>query len=639
MRQRKDSESLFPPSLIGPSESDYAASSLIAYIGNKRALLPFLKKVFLELHELFPVSRFLDPFAGTGSVSRLARTLGWQVTANDIEPYSLAVNSCWLGVSADDVEGLFPNEGGVRRVLNRLNTLHPQRENIADLHSPTPPYMARHYAPEHTASADWRRERLFYTQENAVFLDRVRQAIEELRPASPSMLSLSGPTTREEKERVLLLGPLIYEAATHANTSGVFKAFHKGFGGHGRDALGRILAPMYLEAPVLWPGPPAELGCVDAAVFCGSRSADLCYLDPPYNQHQYGSNYHILNTLTIWNRPPVDDARAPDGSLRAKAGIPPEWKERRSPYCSRKGASTAFAELLGSVDARFIVLSYNSEGLVPPDELYDMLAERSDVSLRSVGYTTYRGGRQSAARRNGNSEILFVAERREGHGISQFRITQGSAASSTSVKDAAEHDERDLRDFRRRRHGIDDRDRELGRLAAETRLTRALSGPFDPRLLALIADENGKIRVESTAGNSALSTYRGLLIEEDGLSLLASLDVDEMNALADRLEPAMARDNADACEFCARLIEGGARERRIQDLALAWLRKLAHRKYAERFRELCSRLALSAEKEPGKMERLRAGLVELQRLFAARMAGQSRSFPFVEDSDREDQSK
>lgn len=593
----------------------------MAYIGNKRALLPFLKRIFLERHERSPVSLFLDPFAGTGSVSRLARALGWRVMANDIEPFSLAVNSCWLGVSADDVEGLFPSEGGLQRALDLLNRLHPEREDISGLRSSAPPYMALHYAPADTAAADWRRERLFYTHENAVFLDRARRDIEEMRPLSYSTIPQNGPATREEMERALLLGPLVYEAATHANTSGVFKAFHKGFGGHGRDALGRILAPMHLKAPVLWPGPPAELGRTDAAVFCGSRAADLCYLDPPYNQHQYGSNYHILNTLATWKCPPVDEERRPDGSLRAKAGIPPDWKDRRSPFCSRRTASKAFVELLRSVDARFIILSYNSEGFIPPDELYDMLAERANVSLRSVGYTTYRGGRQSAARRRSNSEILFVAERREGRGIARFGNAHGSGALPLGA-------------------GSDCmRDRELDRLAAETRLARVLSGPFDPRLLALLADEKGLIRVESAAASHSLSTYRALLIEGEGLSLLESLEADEMRALADRLEPAMARDNADACEFCAMLIESGVRDRRIQDLALVWLRKLAHRKYAGQFRELSARLALSTEKALGELGRLREGLAELQRLFAARMAGQSRSDRSIESIGAPNQSK
>ncbi|HUW41309.1 MAG TPA: DNA adenine methylase [Rectinemataceae bacterium] len=581
------------PWLRGPavSEADYLSSSLMAYIGNKRSLIPFLRKVFLELQLRSPIRSFLDPFAGTGSVSRLGRTLGWRVAANDIEPYSLAVNSCYLGVSADEAGELFRDVGGLGRAVELLNRLHPQREDVGAPGEPAAPYIALHYAPAETASADWRRERLFYTRENAVFLDRARQAIDELRPPRAGSVPERGPESTEEKERALLLGPLVYEAATHANTSGVFKACHKGFGGHGRDALGRILAPMSLEPPLLWPGPAAGLGRGDAAAFCLGRGADLCYLDPPYNQHQYGSNYHLLNTLVSWDRRPVDEERLSDGSLRSKAGIPPSWKERRSRFCSRTDALAAFKELLTAVDARFIVLSYNSEGIVPVDELYELLADRADVSLRSVSYTVYRGGRQSASRRTGNSEILFVAERRAGRGPAQ------PAAA----------------------------DRELGRLAAETRLARVLAGPFVPARLAGLASEDGSIGVESKAGRFVLSTYRRLLVEEPRPPLSESLGADEMRELADRLEPALARDNGEACEACALLLESGARDRRIQDLSLGWLRKLAHRKYSERFRELGDRFARCADAAPAELSRLRAGLAELRSLYEARTAGQSRA--------------
>ncbi len=595
-----------PPDGSAGSESEYISSALMAYIGNKRTLLPFLGKVFLELDHRAPVLRFLDPFAGTGSVSRLARTLGWLVEANDIEPYSLVVNSCYLGVSADEAGDFFRDIGGIAYAFELLNSLHPQRENLPALRDPAPPYIALHYAPADTARADWRRERLFYTRENGVFLDRARQAVDELRPPRGTALRDRGPVSREEKERSLLLAPLIYEAATHANTSGVFKACHKGFGGHGRDALGRILAPMSLEPPTLWPGPAARLGRGDAAAFCLGRSADLCYLDPPYNQHQYGSNYHLLNTLATWERPPVDEERSSDGSLRSKAGIPSSWKERRSRFCSRTGARAAFEELLAAVDARFIVLSYNSEGIVPVEELYDLLSDRADVSLRSVSYTTYRGGRQSASRRTGNSEILFVAERRERRGRAAGSGGPGSGGPGSGGP------------------GSGGRDRELARLVAETRLARVLAGPFVPGRLAGLASGDGSVHFESAKGRFVLPTYRLLLIEEPRPPLSESLEVDEMRELSDLLEPALALDNGEACDACALLLESGARDRRIQNLSLGWLRKLAHRKYADRFRELSERLGRCAEAAPAELSRLRTGLTELGSLYAARMAGQSR---------------
>jgi adenine-specific DNA-methyltransferase len=571
----------------------YASTKLIAYLGNKRALLPFLLSVFSELDGERAVSSFLDPFAGSGSVSRLARSLGWAVMANDSEEYSRAVNEAWLGVSAEELPGLFAAEGGLVRVLEALNATHPERENSAPP-CEVEPYIARHYAPSDTASADWRRERLFYTRENAVFLDRTRCAIDALRPPlGPGSGTAAGAGCRAWiAERALLLGLVVYEAATHANTSGVFKAYHKGFGGHGRDALGRILSPMLLEAPLLWAGPPAELGRGDAAAFCAGRSADLCYLDPPYNQHQYGSNYHLLNTIARWDRPPVRDDRAEDGSLLYAAGIPPEWMERRSAFCSVRTAAAAFRELFDSIDARTVVLSYNTEGLVPPQELFDLLSDRAEVRIRSLEYVKYRGGRQSASRRPGNSELLFVARRREG----RARSTSAVAAASAPVG------------------------AELAALEAELRLSRALAGPFDPERFRELSGGGEVLRFRAGEAGVEVRSYRCLVLEGGSDGIRESLDVRGKKALAELLEGVQLPDNRAACAAALDLMEAGASDRRLQALALGWLRKLAHRRYEAAFRALASRFAaLSASGRDG-LSRMAAELADIEALFSMRMS-------------------
>jgi adenine-specific DNA-methyltransferase len=102
----------------------------------------------------------------------------------------------------------------------------------------------------------------------------------------------------------LLLGPLLSEASVHANTAGVFKGFYKNrhtgvgqFGGSGSDALTRILGRIVLEVPVLSLFEcEYEVFQEDAnALVHKLRGLDLAYIDPPYNQHPYGSNYFMLN--------------------------------------------------------------------------------------------------------------------------------------------------------------------------------------------------------------------------------------------------------------------------------------------------------------------------------------------------------
>jgi adenine-specific DNA-methyltransferase len=375
----------------------YLTSQLIAYIGNKRALIPFLRDVFIDLHTRHPVSRFSDPFAGSGAVSRLGKSLGFSVYANDWELYSYIINSCHIAEDKKDVHRLFPNSGGLEGVIEECNRL-PPRENG---------YISTFYAPKSTESADYRRERLFYTRENGVFIDTVREEIEKRYPGR----DLPAVRTREKQ---VLLAALLYQAATHANTSGVFKAFHKGFGGHGGDALSRITRPMRLLAPVLIDG---ERRCFvtaeNAATTVEGQSFDLCYLDPPYNQHQYGSNYHLLNTIARWDKPPQPLTVDGTGRLLDKGGIRKDWNITKSEFCYKNTAVSAFRGLVDRIDARYIVLSYNTEGIMPYGEILDLLEKRGNVSLYSSEYITYRGGRQSISRKTHNVEFLLVCSTAE----------------------------------------------------------------------------------------------------------------------------------------------------------------------------------------------------------------------------------
>ena len=315
--------------------------------------------------------------------------MGFSVAANDWEPYARVINSCHLLLSPAEVGGMFQGEGGLGKVLEELNDLPFAPEPVR--------YIARHYAPRSTESADWRTERLFYTAENALRIDAMRQRIEEMYPEGSKAEGAA-------RKKTVLLAMLLYEAATHTNTSGVFKACHRGFGGHGRDALTRIMAAIRLEAPVLVESQaPCTVACEDALAFLSGRTADVCYLDPPYAVHQYGSNYFMLNTIALWDRPPVSDERGPDGRLLHKAGIRKDWTRTRSAFCYPSSAFTALREVVNAADCRHLVLSYSDEGLIGLEELCDLLCATGRLSVRSTGYVKYPGASRAWGERRATS--------------------------------------------------------------------------------------------------------------------------------------------------------------------------------------------------------------------------------------------
>lgn len=398
----------------------YLSEGIIAYIGNKRRLLGLIGDAVARAAGRQPAGRpgspllssdlnrnleglnFVDLFAGSGVVSRYARFQGMQVTANDWEPYARVLARAWLEPRPEDISRLFGGPDGLKETISTLNSLDVPEEDET--------YLARFYAPasDNPDEADYRRERLFYTRSNALKLDAARNYLEK--EQAPQGLDADQADLRLS----LLLAPQIYAAATNVNTSGVFKAFHRGFGGHGKDALGRITAPVNFKAPIVIDAPRGRTFSLDAGELASSGAidnADIVYLDPPYNQHQYGSNYHLLNTLVRWDRIPEPLNLGADGRLLRKAGIRRDWTETRSPYCSRKTAESEFAALLDNLKAPLLLLSYSTDGIIPFDSLRRICEDYGRLTLMANPYVTYRGGRQSVNRRDRNLEFVLIVEK------------------------------------------------------------------------------------------------------------------------------------------------------------------------------------------------------------------------------------
>jgi adenine-specific DNA-methyltransferase len=606
----------------------YLSRQLIAYLGNKRRLLPFFRDVFADLVQQLPVSAgegppgFIDAFAGSGAVSRLAKLMGFRVAANDWEAYAQVLNSAFIGLNASQLSRLFGEVGGMSAVLEELNSLGSCSE------APFEPYVSRHFAPAHTESADYRRERLFYTAENARFLDRIRSEIERRYPEPLPIADAAGGTVpaqwrRNDQEKVLLLALLIVEASVHANTSGVFKAYHKGFGGHGGDALTRILGAMKLEQPELADGAAsAEVAGVDAAEFLREHSGDIVYLDPPYNSHQYGSNYFMLNSIARWDRPSVPTARTGAGALRHKAGIREDWRNTRSAFCYEAEALDAFRELLDVVDCRHLVLSYNTEGVVPLEQLLDLLEQRGRVRLYGRDYVTYRGGRQSLHRRTGNTEFLLVMTSKE-------RPGRGDRLEI----------ERFLR--RGRLERLLGAVHHPGRIAARfdsgewLELNDGVPGP-EP-----VSPANGTTRKKSPAAEVtgflaidpryADSPYgdRGIRLEllEGHRIRLAEVDAAELpdhaaRRLEAQLQDTACRSRREEAHVLSEVLQRPGlslrRRRRLVATLLKAVRKFAHAKYAAEFRDTVAELRETARHRPEHTPGLEEGLEDLLELFRRR---------------------
>ncbi len=369
---------------LAPHEEDpaFLSEQLVTCIGNKRALLDFIGRGVDHVRAELGRDRLdvLDAFAGSGAVSRYLKRVSRRLIVNDLEPWSVAFNTCYLA-NAHDLD---------RAELEHVVDAVRQRAAA----EPRPGFIAELYAPDDDAHIR-PGERVFYTRDNAVTIDTVRTLIDGMVPAP---------------RRPFVLGPLLWQASVHANTSGVFKGFYKNsrtgvgqFGGDGRDALTRICAPITLHPPVLSRfAADVELRCGDINTQLGELDpVDLAYLDPPYNQHPYGSNYFMLNLITDYQRP---------AHISRVSGIPSDW--RRSDYNRRRHAAAALCELVHGVRARFVLVSFNSEGFIAPDDMRAMLEEAGPTTVFEQRYNTFRGSRNLRQRSRYVRELLFVVDKR-----------------------------------------------------------------------------------------------------------------------------------------------------------------------------------------------------------------------------------
>ena len=363
-------------------DPQYLSRQLITYLGNKRALLGHIASAVERVKRRLgkPRLRVFDAFSGSGVVSRFLKAHASLLVSNDLEDYAAVTARCYLR-NRSTVD--FP---AIARTVADLNA------SVAA--EPFPPgFIEELYSPRDEKRIT-KEDRVFYTRSNARRLDNYRRLIDS---AASDM-------------RDLLMGPLLSEASIHANTAGVFKGFYKNrhtqagqFGGSGSDALVRILGEIKLDIPVT-----SNFECQyevlqeDANVAARRlKSLDLAYIDPPYNQHPYGSNYFMLNLLVHYQRP---------GRLSRVSGIPANW--RRSGYNVRAKSLPLLKQLLQTIDAPFLLVSFNNEGFVSPDEMQGMLRRLGSVDVIETQYNAFRGSRNFNNRPIHVTEQLFLVERR-----------------------------------------------------------------------------------------------------------------------------------------------------------------------------------------------------------------------------------
>lgn len=377
---------------------DFLQSQLITYIGNKRALLDFIGQGVQIVQNRLGKEKLncLDIFAGSGIVSRYLKQYSSSISVNDLESYSQIINKCYLANKGDlELEKLTQlYEELIAAIEVELQKSNGEKGFFTELYSP---------ADENNIT---KADRCFYTSYNARYLDTARRLINQKIP---------------EAYRHYFIAPLLSEASIHANTAGIFKGFYKNsktgagqYGGNGKNALSRIMGKISLQFPVF-----SNFDC-KTKVFQEDANQlvlnedlynwteltdgqfDLAYFDPPYNQHPYGSNYFMLNLVADYVRPDSE-------KISRVSGIPRNWN--RSAYNKKKYVAEVFQNLVKNVRAKYVLVSFNSEGFIPKDQMIELLSACGKVEVLEADYNAFRGSRNLNGREIHLKEYLFLLEK------------------------------------------------------------------------------------------------------------------------------------------------------------------------------------------------------------------------------------
>lgn len=334
---------------------------MIKYLGSKRTLVPVLG----DLAVAAGASTAVDLFTGTTRVAQEFKRRGLVVTAADLASYSAVLSDCFIATDGGTVD--LP---ALDAELARLAALPGERGYFTETFCE----RARFFQPR-----------------NGMRVDAVRDAIERDHP-------LGSPL------RALLLTSLMLAADRVDSTTGVQMAYLKQWAPRAHGTLD-------LRRPDLIPGPGSTVSGDAMETVEALDPVDLAYVDPPYNQHRYFANYHIWETLVRWDAPEHYGVACKRVDVR----------ERRSVFNSRRTMPAALTDLLARLRAEVVVVSYNDESWISPDQMTGSLRDAGHAAVALLAFDRKRyvgaqigihnraGERVGEVGRLRNVEYLFVA--------------------------------------------------------------------------------------------------------------------------------------------------------------------------------------------------------------------------------------
>lgn len=335
---------------------------MIKYLGSKRLLI---SEITSAVQSLVPKGVFLDLFSGTSRVGIAVKNLGgYKVHANDYSHYAHTIAQCYIAADRESYEGK------ATALISSLNNLPPAE---------SPGHFTVNYA----------QETRFFQEKNTLRIEAIRKEIEKV---------------RHPLQRAIALTSLMEAADRVDSTCGIQMAYLKKWA-HRSNLDLRLRVPELTEGK----GSATRMTALDCLA---TSKATITYLDPPYNQHSYLGNYHIWETLVLWDEPDVY------GKARKRV----DTKTRKSKWNSKVAVHAEMVETLRSVTSPYVLLSFNNKGYLSKSEIEEALDKDFNVQVREISHPAYIGHKIGIHNLQGEkvgepgsptvSEYLFLGERK-----------------------------------------------------------------------------------------------------------------------------------------------------------------------------------------------------------------------------------
>ena len=333
------------------------------YIGNKYKVLneidTLIKRKGLDKKGL----TFFDAFAGTATVAHHYKDR-YHLIANDNLYFSYVITEAKLNSKSKMFEKLGFNPFDF---FNNADT-----SNYVG-------FITKNFAPALS-------ERMYFSDENARFIDYIRQTINDWYTSEKIT----------ENEKYFLIASLIESVSKVANVAGVYGSYLKTW--DPRAIKRMIYFPIDAEPYV---DDLAEIYNDDVLNIIKKVKGDILYLDPPYTKNQYSIQYHLLETIALYDNP----------ILKGKTGAR-DMYEYTSDFSREGNVHVAFEELIANANFKHIILSYSSDGIMSKEYIESILKRYGKKETFEFVKFSYRQYKNSKAEdRDNHCEYLFYIEK------------------------------------------------------------------------------------------------------------------------------------------------------------------------------------------------------------------------------------